>query len=119
MRVEGVVRPPGDKSISHRTLALASIASGTSEVDGILTSLDARSMARVLRQLGVKVSALRPGLRVTVQGRPAGFGRPAASLNCGNSGTAARFILGLLSAGRTVARVTGDASLRRRPMRRV
>ena len=118
MRVGGSVRVPGDKSITHRVLLLSALAPGTSRIHGALTSLDARSTARVLRQLGARLSALRAGSVTQVEGRPE-FRLPAASLDCGNSGTTARLLLGLLSAHRFAATLTGDSSLRRRPMRRV
>lgn len=114
------IRPPGDKSITHRALLLAALASGASCIRGALTSLDARSMARVLRQLGVAISPLRHGRDVIVRGRGLrGLRRSAAPLHCGNSGTTARFLLGTLASYRFPAWITGDASLRRRPMRRV
>ncbi|OGU02232.1 MAG: 3-phosphoshikimate 1-carboxyvinyltransferase [Gemmatimonadetes bacterium RBG_16_66_8] len=114
------LRPPGDKSITHRALMMAALADGPSRIRGALTSLDARSMARVLRQLGPAVSALRPDRDVTVKGRGLrGWRAPASVLNCGNSGTTARFLLGALASFAFRAVITGDASLRRRPMRRV
>ena len=118
MKVGGTVRVPGDKSITHRLLMLAAMARGTSHIGGALTSLDARSTARCLRALGASVSPLRPGSVVAV----GGSGRlraPSGRLDCGNAGTAARLLLGLLAAHRFSATLTGDASLRRRPMRRV
>ncbi len=118
MIVSGTVRLPGDKSITHRALLLSALARGTSYVGGALTSLDARSSARVLRQLGAEISPLRPGSVVAVRAR-ARFRRPEATLDCGNSGTTTRLLLGLLAAHRFRATLTGDASLRRRPMRRV
>lgn len=118
MKVAGSVRVPGDKSITHRVLLLSALAPGTSRIHGALASLDARSTARVLRQLGVGLSALRLGSVTQVEGR-AEFRRPAASLDCGNSGTTARLLLGLLSAHQFPATLTGDSSLRQRPMRRV
>jgi 3-phosphoshikimate 1-carboxyvinyltransferase len=118
MIVGGSVRVPGDKSITHRALLLSALTPGTSHVGGALTSLDARSSARVLRQLGAGISPLRPSSVVTVRGRPR-FRRPGETLDCGNSGTTARLLLGLLAAHRFAATLTGDASLRRRPMRRV
>ncbi|MBI4419576.1 MAG: 3-phosphoshikimate 1-carboxyvinyltransferase [Gemmatimonadetes bacterium] len=120
MIVGGAVVPPGDKSITHRALVLGALAKGTSTIHGALTAWDARSMAGVLRGLGVEVSSLRPGARVRIRGRGLqGFRAPTAVLDCGNSGTAARFSLGVLSGYRFAARITGDASLRQRPMRRV
>jgi len=118
MRVAGTVRAPGDKSITHRALLLAALGRGVSHVGGALTSLDARSSARVLRQLGTEISPLREGDVVAIKGRRR-FRRPHRTLDCGNSGTTARLLLGLLAGHRFRATLTGDASLRRRPMRRV
>jgi 3-phosphoshikimate 1-carboxyvinyltransferase len=118
VRVAGTVRVPGDKSITHRVLLLGALGRGMSRITGALTSLDARSSARVLRQLGAGVSPLRQGAVALVQGRGS-FRRPIEILNCGNSGTTTRLLLGLLSAHQFSATLTGDRSLRRRPMRRV
>ena len=118
MRVGGDIQVPGDKSLTHRALMLGAMAKGTSFIRGALTSLDARSTARVLRQLGTEVSPLAPGRVTRVEGRGR-FRRPDASLNCGNSGTTTRLLLGLLAAHPMRVTLTGDASLRRRPMRRV
>jgi 3-phosphoshikimate 1-carboxyvinyltransferase len=115
--VAGTVRVPGDKSISHRALILAALARGTSELTGLLSGEDVRSTARVLRQLGADVSSVRDGMVVTVRGRP--LTAPRSRLHCGNSGTTARLLLGVLAGRPFAARLTGDASLRRRPMRRV
>lgn len=119
MIVGGAVRPPGDKSISHRALLLAAVARGTSDISGLLPGEDVQSTARVLRQLGARVTAVRPGVHVRVVGRGLRLRRPAATLNCGNSGTTSRLGLGLLAAQPFTTRLTGDASLRKRPMRRV
>ena len=118
MKVAGTVRAPGDKSITHRALLMGALARGVSHVGGALTSLDARSSARVLRQLGAEISPLREADVVRIRGRGR-FRAPAATLDCGNSGTTTRLLLGLLSGHRFRATLTGDASLRRRPMRRV
>jgi 3-phosphoshikimate 1-carboxyvinyltransferase len=117
MKVQGVVRPPGDKSISHRALMLAALARGNSELSGLLTGDDVKSTARVLRQLGVDISTIRDGATVRVTGRR--LTSEAARLHCGNSGTTARLLLGILAGQRFATTLTGDASLRRRPMRRV
>ena len=117
MRVGGTVRVPGDKSISHRALMLAAVAPGTSRVTGVLDSADVRSTAAVLRALGADVPALAPAMRVT--GQPTGLAAPAVDLDCGNSGTTARLVAGLVAARPIAARFVGDASLSRRPMRRV
>jgi len=116
-RVGGVVRPPGDKSISHRVLMLAALARGTSELSGLLTGADVKSSARVLRQLGAKISPIRDGTSVKVSRSP--LTAPRSGLYCGNSGTTARLMLGILAGQKFAATLTGDASLRRRPMRRV
>lgn len=117
MKVHGVVRPPGDKSISHRALMLAALARGKSELTGLLTGEDVKSSARVLRQLGAKISTIREGSTVSVHASR--LTSSAARLHCGNSGTTARLLLGILAGQRFEATLTGDASLRRRPMRRV
>ena len=117
MKVCGVARPPGDKSISHRALMLAALARGKCTLTGLLTSEDVKSSARVLRQLGAKISTIRDGVVTRVS--PAPLTTPHARLNCGNSGTTARLMLGILSGQRFAATLTGDASLRKRPMRRV
>ncbi len=118
MLVHGTIRVPGDKSLSHRALLFGSMARGTSHVGGMLTSLDARSTARVLRQLGVEVSPLSDSRTITIRGTGR-LKRPADSLNCGNSGTTTRLLLGLLAAHPFSSTLTGDRSLRKRPMRRV
>jgi 3-phosphoshikimate 1-carboxyvinyltransferase len=117
VRGGSVVRPPGDKSISHRALMVAALGRGTSEIAGLLTGDDVKSTARVLRQLGVEISSVRDGAVVRVSG--ARLTAPGARLHCGNSGTTARLLLGILAGQRFRASLTGDASLRRRPMRRV
>ncbi|HET7040824.1 MAG TPA: 3-phosphoshikimate 1-carboxyvinyltransferase, partial [Gemmatimonadales bacterium] len=97
---------------------LAALAGGRSHIGGALTSFDARSTARVLRQLGAAITPLTPGRVVEVTGRRR-FARPGGTLHCGNSGTTTRLLLGMLAGHAFAATVTGDASLRRRPMRRV
>jgi 3-phosphoshikimate 1-carboxyvinyltransferase len=118
MRVAGTSRVPGDKSITHRVLLLAALARGTSSISEALTSLDAQSTARVLRLLGPRVSPLRAGVVTRVEGTGE-FRKPDGILDCGNSGTTTRLLLGLLAAHDFAATLTGDDSLRQRPMRRV
>jgi 3-phosphoshikimate 1-carboxyvinyltransferase len=117
--VHGRARPPGDKSISHRVLFLAGLARGRNELRGLLASDDVAGTARILRALGIAVAPVRAGAVVRVEGRGLRLRAPAATLHCGNSGTTARLGLGVLAGQRFSARLTGDASLRRRPMRRV
>ncbi|MFN9623843.1 MAG: 3-phosphoshikimate 1-carboxyvinyltransferase, partial [Cyanobacteriota bacterium] len=112
---------PGDKSISHRALLFGAIAEGETRIEGLLPAEDPLSTAACLRAMGVEVSAIRSGEAVTVRGVGLdGLREPDDILNCGNSGTTMRLLLGLLAgrAGRHFV-LTGDASLRRRPMRRV
>lgn len=113
------VRVPGDKSITHRALILAALASGESRLSGLLDAEDTRATAGALRQLG---AAIPPHLHGTVRvaGKGATSLAPAATpLDCGNSGTTARLLLGALAGCPFETVLTGDASLRSRPMRRV
>ena len=119
MIVRGRVRPPGDKSISHRALFVAALARGSSVIRGLLTADDVRGTARVLRALGVGISPVKEGAAVRVEARGLRLRAPAGTLQCGNSGTTARLGLGVLAGQPFAARLSGDASLRRRPMRRV
>ncbi|MFM7512094.1 MAG: 3-phosphoshikimate 1-carboxyvinyltransferase, partial [Cyanobium sp.] len=117
----GTVRVPGDKSISHRALLFGAIAEGTTRIEGLLPAEDPLSTAACLRAMGVEVSAIRAGEPVRVQGVGLdGLQEPADVLDCGNSGTTMRLMLCLLAgrAGRHFV-LSGDASLRGRPMRRV
>ncbi|TVS06012.1 MAG: 3-phosphoshikimate 1-carboxyvinyltransferase [Cyanobium sp. PLM2.Bin73] len=119
--MRGQVRVPGDKSISHRALLFGAIAEGDTRIEGLLPAEDPLSTAACLRAMGVSVSEIRAGEAVTVQGVGLdGFQEPAAVLECGNSGTTMRLMLGLL-AGRVGRHfvLSGDASLRGRPMGRV
>jgi 3-phosphoshikimate 1-carboxyvinyltransferase len=115
------VRVPGDKSISHRALLFGAIAEGETRIEGLLPAEDPLSTAACLRAMGVTVSEIRAGEPVTVQGVGLdGFAEPGDVLDCGNSGTTMRLMLGLL-AGRVGRHfvLTGDGSRRGRPMRRV
>ncbi|HET6681642.1 MAG TPA: 3-phosphoshikimate 1-carboxyvinyltransferase [Gemmatimonadaceae bacterium] len=112
------VRVPGDKSISHRSLLFAALADGASIVRHILPSADVRSTAAVLRALGVEIGELTNEVTVTGRGLR-GLRAPTVDLDCGNSGTTARLLSGVLAAQPFDSRVIGDASLSRRPMRRV
>ncbi len=118
MKIAGEIRVPGDKSISHRALVLAALGSGRSRVRGILDSADVRSTAGALRALGVDVPPLGPEIAIAGAG-VRGVHSPSESLDCGNSGTTARLLAGVVAASPIVARFVGDASLSRRPMRRV
>lgn len=117
--VSGTLRVPGDKSISHRALMLASIATGISEVRGFLRSGDCVATWRALSQMGVEINEGKDGA-IHVKGVGArGLKKPLQALDLGNSGTAMRLLTGLLSAQVFDTELTGDASLRQRPMERV
>lgn len=110
---------PGDKSISHRALLFAALASGTSEITNLLDSADVAATRRLVAALGARSRKTAPGcLRVTSRGGLS-LGEPANVLDCGNSGTTARLATGLLGALPFFSVLTGDRSLRRRPMARV
>jgi 3-phosphoshikimate 1-carboxyvinyltransferase len=110
---------PGDKSISHRALLLAALAEGESRLTGLLCGADTEATAAGLRALGCAIPPLTAG-PVVVRGLGLrGARAPAAALECGNSGTTARLLLGILAAQPVTATLDGDASLRSRPMRRV
>ncbi|HEX6362117.1 MAG TPA: 3-phosphoshikimate 1-carboxyvinyltransferase [Albitalea sp.] len=113
------VRVPGDKSISHRALLLGALAEGESTLRGLLTGADVQSTAGALRALGCDVPPLDAGeIRLRGVGLRA-FRAPAVPIDCGNSGTTARLLLGILAGQPVEAVLTGDASLRGRPMKRV
>jgi len=108
------VRVPGDKSISHRALLLSACARGATVIEGINRGEDAMATISALRALGIDVAD--DGTTVRVDGGE--FIAAAGAIDCGNSGTTMRFLMGVL-AGRTMCTLDGDASLRRRPMERV
>lgn len=116
--MSGTIRVPGDKSISHRSLILATLAEGESLVRGILDSEDVRSTAEALRALGAAIPSLSGEMRVTGRGLR-GLRQPRSALDCGNSGTTTRLIAGVVAAHPFSARFEGDASLSRRPMKRI
>ena len=121
LRVSGEVTVPGDKSITHRALMLAAAAEGESRLAGLLPGADCRSTAAVLRALGCDVPDLpADGAEIRVPGRGLDAWRtPGSVLDCGNSGTTARLMMGLLAGRPLCVTLDGDASLRRRPMRRI
>lgn len=112
------IQVPGDKSLSHRALIFGALASGDSEIRNILQSDDIRSTIEVLRSLGVSISDPGPVVRVHGVGIN-GLKPPVGDLYCGNSGTTARLMAGVLAAQPFRARLTGDESLSKRPMKRV
>ncbi|GBQ10450.1 3-phosphoshikimate 1-carboxyvinyltransferase [Swaminathania salitolerans] len=114
----GTIRVPGDKSISHRALMLASLAEGRTVVTGLLEGEDVLRTADAMRALGARIA--REGDRWVIDGSGVGaLQEPEDVLDMGNSGTAARLLSGILSSHAITSFMTGDASLRSRPMRRV
>ena len=118
-RLRGTIEVPGDKSISHRALMLGALAVGRTEISGLLEGEDVLATAAALNALGAHVTRADGG-RWTVDGVGIGaLAEPDDLLDLGNAGTAARLLLGILATHSITAFVTGDASLRRRPMGRV
>src|SRR5688572_20244399 len=112
------VRVPGDKSISHRALMLGGIAVGQSEIHGLLEGEDVLRTAAAMRLLGAAIERGADGVW-RADGRGVGaLVEPADVLDLGNSGTSARLLMGLIASHPLTACMTGDASLRRRPMGR-
>ena len=118
-KLRGRVRVPGDKSISHRALIFAALAVGETAISGLLEGEDVINTARVMRALGADVERTGEGAwRVHGVG-VGGFAQPAKTLDFGNSGTGCRLVMGAVAGCPVTAIFDGDASLRKRPMRRV
>lgn len=117
--LRGEVQVPGDKSISHRAVMLAALADGVSRIDGFLEGEDTRATAAIFAQLGVRIDAPAPNRRDVHGVGLHGLHAPSAPLDCGNAGTGMRLLAGVLAGQGFDSVLTGDASLRRRPMRRV
>ncbi|HEY5412811.1 MAG TPA: 3-phosphoshikimate 1-carboxyvinyltransferase [Caulobacteraceae bacterium] len=115
--LEGRVRAPGDKSISHRALILGGLAEGETLIEGLLEGDDVVRTAEAMQAFGAGVERLGEG-RWRVLGH-GGLSEPSDVIDCGNSGTGARLIMGAAARFALTAVFTGDASLRRRPMARV
>ena len=117
--IRGEIGVPGDKSISHRAIMLAALADGTSTIDGFLEGEDTRATAAVFRELGVAIEAPVASRRVVHGVGIDGLSAPASDLDCGNAGTGMRLLAGVLAGQSFDSTLVGDASLSRRPMRRV
>ena len=121
--LSGAVRVPGDKSISHRSVLFSAMAEGTSHVSGVLDSADVRSSIGAVRALGAEVN-LEKQPDGSLAGDIRGWGglgpsQPEGAIDCGNSGTTVRLLMGVLASWDITVELTGDDSLRRRPMRRI
>ncbi len=121
--LKGASRVPGDKSISHRAVLFAAMAEGTSRLTGVLDSADVRSTIGAVSALGAQVSLERQ-VDGTLAGGVTGWGekgptQPDHAIDCGNSGTTSRLLMGVLAPWGIRVEITGDDSLRKRPMRRI
>ena len=121
--MHGSTRVPGDKSISHRAVLFSAMAEGTSRVSGVLDSADVRSSIGAVRALGAQVS-LEKQADGSLAGGITGWGaagpsQPAEPVDCGNSGTTVRLLMGILAPWDIQVTLTGDSSLCKRPMRRI
>jgi 3-phosphoshikimate 1-carboxyvinyltransferase len=116
--VTGVVELPGDKSISHRYAIIAAFAEGSSEILNYATAADCKSTLECLRRLGIEIDATRERVRIGGVGLD-GLKAPKRALDAENSGSTMRMLAGVLAGQRFASTITGDASLRKRPMRRV
>lgn len=117
--LKGRLRVPGDKSISHRALILGALTVGESTISGLLEGEDVLHTAEVMRALGAKVERTPDGVWHVWGVGVGGFAEPAGPLDFGNSGTGCRLVVGAVAGCGITATFDGDASLRKRPMRRV
>lgn len=115
--LRGIVRAPGDKSISHRSMILGALASGTTTVEGLLEGDDVLATARAMQAFGARIEREGVG-RWRIEGQ-GGFQEPTDVIDCGNAGTGVRLIMGAAAGFAMCATFTGDSSLRSRPMGRV
>jgi 3-phosphoshikimate 1-carboxyvinyltransferase len=115
----GRVRVPGDKSISHRALILSAMTAGDTRITGLLEGEDVINTAKVMRALGASVERTGEGAWSVRGVGVAGFAQPAGALDFGNSGTGCRLVMGAVAGCPVTATFDGDASLRKRPMKRV
>ncbi|CBA16198.1 3-phosphoshikimate 1-carboxyvinyltransferase [Xanthomonas albilineans] len=117
--LQGTLTVPGDKSVSHRAVMFAALADGVSRIDGFLEGEDTRSTAAIFAKLGVRIETPSPSQRLVHGVGVDGLRAPQGELDCGNAGTGMRLLAGLLAAQPFNSVLVGDASLSKRPMRRV
>lgn len=116
--LKGEITVPGDKSISHRSVMFGSIAKGTTEIRGFLQGADCLSTISCFQKMGIHIENCGSTVRVHGKGLR-GLKRPDCVLDCGNSGTTTRLISGILAAQNFDVTLTGDASIQKRPMKRI
>jgi 3-phosphoshikimate 1-carboxyvinyltransferase len=117
--LSGTAQVPGDKSISHRSLILGALAVGETKVTGLLEGQDVLDTARAMQAFGAEVIQHAPGAWSVHGVGTGGFAEPEDVIDCGNSGTGVRLIMGAMATTPITATFTGDASLRSRPMGRI
>ncbi len=117
--LRGIAHVPGDKSVSHRALILGAMAVGETRISGLLEGQDVLDTARAMRAFGAEVTRTGDGEWIVHGVGVGGFGEPAGVIDCGNSGTGVRLIMGAMATTPITATFTGDASLSRRPMGRI
>ncbi len=117
--LSGTAEVPGDKSISHRALILGALSVGETEITGLLEGQDVLDTARAMRAFGARVTQHGPGSWTVTGVGVGGFAEPDSVIDCGNSGTGVRLIMGAMATTDITATFTGDASLNKRPMGRV
>lgn len=116
--LHGVVSVPGDKSISHRAVMFGSLAQGTTEISHFLEGADCLSTIGCFRKMGIEIEQVQDKILVHGKGLH-GLQKPDSVLDCGNSGTTTRLISGILAAQPFDVTLTGDASIQKRPMKRI
>ncbi len=117
--LRGEAEIPGDKSVSHRSLILGALAVGETRIEGLLEGQDVLDTAKAMRAFGAEVERTGPGSWLVRGVGVGGFAEPSDVIDCGNSGTGVRLIMGAMATSPVTATFTGDASLRSRPMGRV
>lgn len=117
--LQGTLRVPGDKSVSHRAIMLGALADGTTRITGFLEGEDTRATARVFEQLGVRIEVPSASERIVHGVGLHGLRASGVPLDCGNAGTGMRLLAGVLAGQAFDSTLIGDASLSKRPMRRV
>ena len=117
-RIEAEITVPGDKSISHRAVMIASLANGPCVLRGFSRSADCMNTVVAMRALGIKIEQPEPEVLI-VHGKKRKLTAPKADINCGNSGTTMRLLAGMLAGQPFKSRLVGDGSLSKRPMARI
>ena len=116
--LKGELRVPGDKSISHRAVMLGSISEGTTRITHFLEGADCLSTINCFRKMGIEIPHTPKEILIHGKGLH-GLSAPASILDVGNSGTTTRLISGILAGQTFTSELTGDASIRKRPMKRI